>query len=56
MTDGSFLERIGSLHPIPRNEPTSMYHTTGFTKDQVDEPCAQVRAANEVTAEPEKVT
>jgi len=33
-----------------------MYHTTGFTRDQVDELCAQVRAANEVTAEPEKVT
>ena len=56
MTDGSFLERIGSLHSILRNEPTSMYHTTGFTRDQVDELCAQVRAANEAAAEPEKVT
>ena len=56
MADGSFLERIGSLHSILRNEPTSMYHTTGFTGDQVDELCAQVRAANEVAAEPEKVT
>ena len=33
-----------------------MYHTTGFTKDQVDELCAQVHAANEAAAEPEKVT
>lgn len=56
MADDSFLERIGSLHSILRNEPTSMYHTTGFTRDQVDELCAQVRAANEVTAEPETVT
>jgi hypothetical protein len=56
MADGSFLERIGSLHSILRNEPTSMYHTTGFTKDQVDELCAQVHAANEAAAEPEKVT
>jgi DDE superfamily endonuclease len=56
MADGSFLERIWSLHSILRNEPTSMYHTTGFTRGQVDELCAQVRAANEVTAEPEKVT
>ncbi len=33
-----------------------MYHTTGFTRDQVVELCAQVHAANEVAAEPEKVT
>jgi hypothetical protein len=33
-----------------------MYHTTGFTTDQVVELCAQVHAANEVAAEPEKVT
>ena len=33
-----------------------MYHTTGFMRDQVDELCAQVRAANEVAAESEKVT
>jgi hypothetical protein len=32
-----------------------MYHTTGFTRDQVVELCAQVHAANEVAAEPEKV-
>jgi hypothetical protein len=56
MADGSFLERIGSLHSILRNEPPGMYHTTGFTKDQVAELCAQVHAANEVAAEPEKIT
>lgn len=56
MADGSFLERIGSLHSILRNEPPGMYHTTGFTTDQVAELCAQVHAANEVAAEPEKIT
>ena len=56
MADGSFLERIGSPYSILRNEPPGMYHTTGFTGDQVVELCAQVHAANEVAAEPEKVT
>jgi hypothetical protein len=56
MTDDSFLERIGSPYSILRNEPSSMYHTTGFTRDQVVEPCAQVLAANEVATESEKVT
>jgi hypothetical protein len=54
MTDGSFLERIGSPRSILRNEPSGMYHTTGFTRDQVVELCAQVHAANEIAAEPEK--
>jgi hypothetical protein len=31
-----------------------MYHTTGFTRGQIVELCAQVHAANEVAAEPEK--
>jgi hypothetical protein len=56
MADGSFLERIGSPYSILRNEPPSMYHTTGFANDQVVELCAQVHAANEAAAEPEKVT
>jgi hypothetical protein len=33
-----------------------MDHTTGFTRDHVVELCAQVHAANEVAAEPDKVT
>jgi hypothetical protein len=55
MTGSSFLERIGSPYSILRNEPPGMYHTTGFTRDQVVELCAQVHTANEVAAEPEKV-
>ena len=33
-----------------------MYHTTGFTRDEIVELCAHVQAANEAAAESEKVT
>ena len=33
-----------------------MYHTTGFTRDEIVEVCAHVHAANKAAAESEKVT
>ena len=33
-----------------------MYHTTGFTRDEITELCVRVHAANEAAAESEKVT
>lgn len=33
-----------------------MYHTTGFTRDEIDELCARVHAANEAADESEKIT
>jgi hypothetical protein len=33
-----------------------MYHTTGFTRDEIVELCTHVHAANEAVAESEKVT
>lgn len=32
-----------------------MYHTTGFTRDEIDELCARVHAANEAADESEKI-
>ncbi len=32
-----------------------MYHTTGFTRDEIVELCAHVHAVNEAAAESEKV-
>jgi hypothetical protein len=56
VADGSFLERIGLPHSILRNEPSGMYHTTGFTRDEIVDLCARLHAANEAAAESEKVT
>ena len=39
-----------------RNEPSGMYHTTGFTRDEIVELCAHVHADNEAAAKSEKVT
>ena len=55
MADGSFTERIGLPDSILRNEPSKMYHTTGFTRDEIVELCAQVHAVNEASAESDKV-
>jgi hypothetical protein len=33
-----------------------MYHTTGFTRDEIVELCARVRAVNEAATKSEKVT
>ena len=33
-----------------------MYHTTGFTRDEIVELCAHVHAVNEAAVEPKKVT
>ena len=33
-----------------------MYHTTGFTRDEIIDLCARVHAVNEAAAESEKVT
>ena len=33
-----------------------MYHTTGFTRDEIVDLCAHVHAVNEASAKPEKVT
>jgi hypothetical protein len=56
VADGSFLERIGLPHSILRNEPSGMYHTTGFTRDEIVGLCARVHAVNEAAAESDKVT
>lgn len=56
VVDGSFLERIGLPYSILRNEPPRVYHTTGFTRDDIVELCACVHAANEAAVESEKIT
>ena len=33
-----------------------MYHTTGFTRDEIDELCVRVHDANETADESEKIT
>ena len=55
VANGSFTERIGLPHSIPRNEPFRVYHTTGFTRDEIVELCAHVHAVNEAAGESEKV-
>ena len=56
MADGSFLERIGLPRSILRNEPPRVYHTTGFTRNEIVELCARVHAVNKAAAECEKIT
>jgi len=43
--NGLLLERIGLPHSVQRNRP-QMYHTTGFTRDEIIDLCVKVRAAD----------
>ncbi len=42
--EGSFPERIGLPHSIQRNEPC-VYHTTGLSRDEIEELCALIHSA-----------
>lgn len=46
MKDGPFLERIGLPRAIQEKRTVDMYHTTGFSKDEIVDLCAVVRAAD----------
>jgi len=43
--DDPFLEMIGLPDSIKRNGPSDVYHTTGFTRDEVTEIAAMINAA-----------
>ena len=45
MRNGSLPERIGLPHSIQGNEPSRMYHTTGFSKDEIVDLCVMIHAA-----------
>ena len=45
MKDGLVLERIGLPHSIPKKQAIDMYHTTGFTRDEVIDLCVLVNSA-----------
>jgi len=42
--DDPFLEMIELPHTIKRNGPSSVYHTTGFTRAEVTEIAAMINA------------
>jgi DDE superfamily endonuclease/Helix-turn-helix of DDE superfamily endonuclease len=44
MKDGPFPERIGLPHSIQKKRTADMYHTTGFSKDEIIDLCAMVSA------------
>ena len=46
MKDGSFLDRIGLLNSTVKKRAVDMYHTTGFTKDQIMNLCAMIHQAD----------
>jgi Helix-turn-helix of DDE superfamily endonuclease len=46
MKGDPFLERIGLPHSIQEKRTADMYHATGFSKDEIVDLCAMVRAAD----------
>jgi hypothetical protein len=42
MKDGRFSKELGYHTQLKRNEPSGMYHTIGFTKDEIIDLCAMV--------------
>jgi len=44
---GLLLERIGLPYSVPRKQAADMYHTTGFSKDEIIDLCALVYANEE---------
>ena len=45
MKDGPFLERIGLPHTVQKKRATGMYHTTGFSQDEVIDLCVLINSA-----------
>lgn len=45
MKDGSFLERIGLPHSIRKKRAIGMYHTTGFSRDEIIDLCVLINSA-----------
>jgi len=50
MKDGLFLERIGLPHSLHQKQAIGVYHTTGFTRDEVVDLCILI---NSVEREPD---
>jgi hypothetical protein len=47
MKDGPFLERIGLPHSIQQKQAIDVYHTTGFTRDQIIDLCVFINSAEQ---------
>ena len=45
MKDGPFLERIGLPHSNLKKRAIGMYHTTGFSRDEVIDLCVLINSA-----------
>jgi hypothetical protein len=43
--DGPFLERIGLPHSIRKKRAIGMYHTTGFSRDEIVDLCVLINSA-----------
>jgi DDE superfamily endonuclease/Helix-turn-helix of DDE superfamily endonuclease len=53
MKDGLFLERIGLPHSVQRKQAIGMYHTSGFTRDELIDICVLITS---VERDPDSVT
>jgi hypothetical protein len=49
MKDGPFLERIWLPRPIRKKRAIGMYHTTGFSHDEIIDLCILVNSAERVS-------